>query len=130
MNLKIVSTTKELLDKKVESVYIPTVTGIIGILENHENLITVLDIGELKYTIDGKTSSIFITGGFVKITDGNVYLLADDAEMSHELLKERIDTAIELAQEKIESELDPTAIIHLEKHIRRYKRLKKHKFKR
>ncbi|MBN1915845.1 ATP synthase F1 subunit epsilon [Candidatus Dojkabacteria bacterium] len=127
MLLKIVSSSKKLFEGDVEEVYVPGSKGQMGILKNHRNMISTLDVGQVKIkNLEGE--EIFIlNGGFVEVKGEEVIILADEAESTRDLVQKEIGDAIKLAEEKMASELPPTELIRLEKQLR-YERLKRESF--
>ncbi|MBP9759196.1 ATP synthase F1 subunit epsilon [Candidatus Dojkabacteria bacterium] len=126
MRLKIVTASKTLLDiEHVIQVNIPGIDGILGILPGHINIITPLQIGTLVYkTSETDRKVIAIKGGIAKVKGDYILILADDAELSDDLIKEQIEESIKNAENKISSgNLEYTELIMLEKQLR-YERLK------
>lgn len=85
INLEIVTPEKKVVDEEVESVNVPTAKGMIGILPNHAPLISTLKPGILSYKNKGNTRNLFISGGFVEVSDDKVSVLADTSENSDEI---------------------------------------------
>lgn len=127
MRLKIVTASKTLLDiEHVTQVNIQGIDGILGILPGHINIITPLQIGTLVYKAeDMSKKNVAIKGGIAKVKNDYILILADDAEISENLIKEQIEESIENAENKIASgTLEYTELIMLEKQLR-YERIKK-----
>lgn len=69
------------LDTEVEEVIIPTTTGQIGLMENHTNLITTLDIGVMILrNLEAEWSAIAVLGGTGYIENNVVTLLVTNAK--------------------------------------------------
>lgn len=98
INLEIVTPEKKVIDQAVESVYVPTAAGEIGILPNHAPLISTLKPGILSYTDKGTTEKLVISSGFVEVSANKVSILADIAENSEEINVESAKTEREEAQ--------------------------------
>ena len=124
MKLKIVSPTKVLYEGEAKEVTVPTETGIIGILENHENIVATVSVGEVIINNGSEKKTIIANGGFVRVTNNSIMLLLDDASLSDELVKEKIEEAILLAKQKLGEKLPASELIKLEKQLR-YQYLKK-----
>jgi len=127
MRLKIVTASKTLVDlENITQVNIPGIDGILGILPGHINIITPLQIGILEYkTTENEKKVIAIKGGIAKVKADYILILADEAEISDNLIKEQIEESIAKAESKIASDkLEYTELIQLEKQLR-YERLKK-----
>lgn len=124
MKTKIISQTKIILETEADMVTVPTTSGIIGILPKHENLISVLDIGELKVKNGQDVKSFVINGGLVKVNGDDVTILVNEAVPTAEIVRQEIDKAIEQAEKQKVEIKDPTELIQLEKRLR-FERFKK-----
>jgi len=91
-------------DDQIVSVMLPGIEGYLGVLANHEPLMTALAIGELDYRrADGSADAMALTGGFVEVFDNKVTVLADVAEKREEIDLERAEKAVRRAEERIAS---------------------------
>lgn len=125
MKLKIISQSKAVYEGEVKSIQLPSKQGEMGILPGHINLTSLLEIGTIKVIDQFDKEKIFaINGGIVDIKGDNVLILANEAVLSDELMKQEIDEAIKKAEEKLASKLEPTELIQLEKQIR-YEKIKR-----
>jgi F-type H+-transporting ATPase subunit epsilon len=88
-----VSTTSE-----VDQVVLPTTSGEIGVLANHEPLMTMLEPGEMAVISDGKTHYAAIGEGFAQITPGRISVLTDLVASEKEIDEDAVSKAIERAQ--------------------------------
>lgn len=59
LKLTIVSQEEELLNQEVDAVTLPTSTGFITLLKDHQPLISKLVMGELSYQFNGKKAAFF-----------------------------------------------------------------------
>lgn len=126
MKIKVVSQERIVLEQEnITSIMIPTSSGLIEVLPDHENMISVLELGELKVTFDKTVEIILIAGGMLYIENNEVLILSDQADLASELVANEIEQAIQLAQQKQESsEINPSELIRLEKQLM-YERFKK-----
>ena len=67
MRLEIITGERVLFQGDVESVVAPGSEGELGVLPHHAAVMTMLQPGELFYTIDGAATSFALTGGFMEI---------------------------------------------------------------
>ena len=120
LNVKINSARKASTYSEVESIFLPSLTGIVEILPDHMPLITELEQGEIRIMLsDSKDLSFLINRGYARIKDNEIVLLLDEIDQPEELVKEEIERAIESAQSMINSEeINPTELIQLEKRLR------------
>jgi len=127
MKVRIISPEKRIYssDEALE-IYVPTTSGTIGVLADHENLISILQIGEVKVKTSKATDTILINGGVLEVKDNEVILLTEDANLPHEIIKEETEKAIRMAEEKLASNPPSTELVMLEKQLR-YQRFKQSK---
>lgn len=119
MKLKIVSSSQELLTTdKVDAVFVTTTDGEIGLLPGHVNLVATLEVGEMRYKHNGEFHPVLISGGIVQFKDDEILILADEADLPDNLVKEEISSAIRNAEEQLSGELEPAELIQLEKKLR------------
>lgn len=119
MLVKIVAPNREILTAdNVDEVYVPTSSGIVGILSDYTNYLATLEIGEVKVRIGKEWQTIIINGGFVQVVNNELMILADDAMKPEELVKAEIENAIGNAEQKISGKLEAQELIRLEKRLR------------
>lgn len=99
--LRVVSPEGNVLKEEAEFVVLPGQTGEIGILPNHAPLITAMDAGVIRYTVNGSTHKISISGGFVEVADNKVTILADTAETEERIDLQRAIAAKERAEKRL-----------------------------
>lgn len=125
MKVNILSSVKQILvSDNVSELMVPTKNGIIGILNNHQDLVTSLDIGELVVKEGEVSRKIAISGGFLSVKDNNVQILCDDAIMEEEIVLAEIAKAEENAKLKLSGKLPEKELIELEKQLR-YEKFKR-----
>jgi F-type H+-transporting ATPase subunit epsilon len=93
--LEVVTPTSITLAQEVDLVIAPTINGRIGILPRHIRLMTVLDTGVLEYKVDGRTSYMAISEGYMEVTPHKVIVLAEAVD-----LPENIDVEQALAEKR------------------------------
>ena len=101
MRLEIITGERILFQGDVESVVAPGSEGELGVLPHHAAVMTMLQPGELFYTIDGAATSFVLTGGFMEIRGDHVVVLADAAERVDEIDEARAEEAVRRARERI-----------------------------
>jgi F-type H+-transporting ATPase subunit epsilon len=84
--------------EQVDQVVIPTTTGEIGVLPQHEPLMTMLEPGELAVINNGKTVYAAVGEGFAQITPGRLSILTDMVTRESEIDEDAVAKAIERAQ--------------------------------
>lgn len=106
LKLEIVTPEKIVLSEEVDSVTIPTKSGEITVLPQHENLIATLGSGELVYRKGGKDTSIALVGGTLEINGENVTLLAEHAISPQDIQVNRAKEARERAEKLMKENLN------------------------
>ncbi len=124
MLLKIIASSKNLYEGEVLEVYAPATKGQMGILPNHENMISTLEVGEMKVKTKEGIETFVLNGGFIEIKNNVIIVLADEAQAAKDLVQKEVAEAIKFAEEKKAGELPPAELIRLEKQLR-YEKLKK-----
>lgn len=75
-----------------------TVDGDLGVLPGHEPMLAELASGVvLARTTDGEVVAAAVHGGFISVENDTVSLLAEVAELAHEIDVERARAALERA---------------------------------
>jgi F-type H+-transporting ATPase subunit epsilon len=128
MKIRVISSSGEIFQSdNIKDVYAPAFEGEVGILPGHINYVSPLAIGEMRIRLgNGETKKIVLSGGIIQSKDDEVTVLADEASLSTELVKEEIAEAIKRAEEKLSGPLAPSELIQLEK-LLRYERFKQQK---
>lgn len=98
IHFEIVSPAGVSTSADVDQVVLPTTTGEIGVLPNHEPLMTMLEPGELAVTSDGKTVYAAVGEGFAQIAPGRISVLTDLVARESEIDEDTVAKAIERAQ--------------------------------
>lgn len=79
MQVKVVTPDKSFFDGKADSCVLPAFDGEVGILPNHAPMIARMGHGVARVTEGGKTTRVAVYGGFVKIQNDEVVVLAGGA---------------------------------------------------
>lgn len=106
MELIIVTPVRELLRESVVEVQLPGADGYLGVLPGAAPLITELGIGELTYHSKGggaNSEPIAVIRGFAEVLPDRVTVLAETAELAHEIDVARAEAALKRAQERMAS---------------------------
>ena len=85
LQLDIVTPEKVTFSEPVEFVALPASEGELGVLPGHMNLVAGLKAGELRYVQGGETKRLALSGGFAQVTGTKVVVLAETAELAHEI---------------------------------------------
>lgn len=121
--LEVVTPERIVLEEDVDIVVARAAEGDIGVLHGHEPLITPLPVGELTYRQQGEERHLAISGGFMEVRPDKVTILADVAERSEEIDRQRAEQARERAEallaENRGTELEAAAAASLQKALLR-----------
>jgi F-type H+-transporting ATPase subunit epsilon len=98
IRLEVVTPERMVLEEDAEIVVARGADGDIGILHGHEPLITPLATGELMYRTAGEDRHLVISGGFLEVRPDKVVVLADVAERSEEIDRDRAERARQQAE--------------------------------
>jgi F-type H+-transporting ATPase subunit epsilon len=95
INLNILATNKTILNKKLNEVVLPSLSGELGILPFHSRLLTALEIGVLRLKINDKWVPLVILDGIAEIENNNLTIIVRQVE-------ELSDIKIGLEEAKLE----------------------------
>jgi F0F1-type ATP synthase, epsilon subunit (mitochondrial delta subunit) len=80
MKLKIVASTKLLVDCDVESVSLPSLEGELGIYPGHIPMFIGLDKGNVTYRAEGSEESVFVAGGYAQVMPDRVIIMTEGSD--------------------------------------------------
>lgn len=81
ITLQIITPSKMVLDKVVDSIVLNTTEGDMGVLYDHEPVVALLSKGKLSYKLNGNKSKVIVEGGFAEVSEDRVVVLTDEAEI-------------------------------------------------
>jgi F-type H+-transporting ATPase subunit epsilon len=93
IKLEVVTPEGLLLEEDADIVIARGADGDLGVLHGHEPLLTPLAIGELVYRQGNEEGHLAISGGFLEVRPGKVVVLADVAERSEDIDRQRAEEA-------------------------------------
>ena len=79
MQVKVVTPDSSFFDGEAESCVLPAFDGEVGILPGHAPMIARMGHGVARVSVAGKTTRVAVYGGFVKVQDNEVVVLAGGA---------------------------------------------------
>lgn len=101
IHVEIVTAERELYSGEADAVQAPGSEGELGILPRHAALLTTLTPGVLSIKLAGAEDTIFVSGGFLEVSNNNVTVLADAAEHAEDIDHARAEEARRHAQERL-----------------------------
>ena len=85
-----------------ESLSVPTITGMDGVLAHHTNVILAIVPGTLRYRCEGEEEKLAaVSAGMMKVENGEVLVLVDSAERPEEIDANRAKEAADRAKEEL-----------------------------
>src|ERR1700738_1288253 len=102
LHVEVVTAERELYRGEADLVSAPGAEGRLGILPRHAALLTTLASGELTIKLAGAEEPLFVSGGFIEVSNNQVTVLADTAEHAEEIDQARAEAARRRAQERLE----------------------------
>lgn len=102
MKLQIITPMRTILDEEVDSVILGTTEGQMGVLYDHEPVVTLLGYDKVIYTQDGAKKQATTLGGFAEVTKDKVVILTDASEFADQIDIERAKKAKERAEKRLQ----------------------------
>ena len=96
--LKIVTPDGLIFEGQAQQLIVRTVTGDMGILAGHTNMVAPLGMGRCTLVIDGKRRHAACIGGMVSVMDGKVTLVPTTFEWAEDIDANRAELSYERAQ--------------------------------
>ncbi|MDR2748287.1 MAG: ATP synthase F1 subunit epsilon [Bifidobacteriaceae bacterium] len=81
MQYDFVSPAGKIMDGKCVQVIAPSVEGEIGILYDHEPILTALKEGQVRISDEKVVHKVEITGGFLSVDSNEITIVADSAKV-------------------------------------------------
>ncbi len=109
MHVEVVTAERELYNGEADELIAPGTEGEMGILPRHAALLSTLKAGQMVIKLGGAEEPLFVSGGFIEVSNNQVTVLADSAEHAEEIDQARAEAARRRAQELLEqgtSEVD------------------------
>jgi len=94
----------------VESLLVRTDDGDVEILAGHADLLASIGTGRARLLIDGKARYASVNGGFLSVSQGQVYLCAITFEFADQIDLGRANAAKEKAEAALRSAADDRAV--------------------
>jgi F-type H+-transporting ATPase subunit epsilon len=101
LHVEVVTAERELYSGEATLVSAPGAEGRLGVLPRHAAMLALLKEGELRIELNGEEEPIFVSGGFLEVSDNRVIVLADTAEHAEEIDEARAQEARRHAEESL-----------------------------
>jgi len=119
ISVDILTPDRRVLQAQADSVVVPAEDGELGILADHTPLVARLQPGEIRMRAGSDTQVFAVSGGFVEVQNNHVIVLAETAEMAHEIDAERARLAAERAKADLRAPSGPADMAQAEATLRR-----------
>nr|YP_010189653.1 ATP synthase CF1 epsilon subunit [Polygonatum hirtum]YP_010190163.1 ATP synthase CF1 epsilon subunit [Polygonatum multiflorum]QZK23945.1 ATP synthase CF1 epsilon subunit [Polygonatum hirtum]QZK24880.1 ATP synthase CF1 epsilon subunit [Polygonatum multiflorum]QZK25220.1 ATP synthase CF1 epsilon subunit [Polygonatum odoratum] len=98
LNLCVLTPNRIIWDSEVKEMILSTNSGQIGVLPNHAPIATAVDIGLLRIRLNDQWLTAALMGGFARISNNEITILGNDAEMSTDIDPQEAQQALEIAE--------------------------------
>ena len=110
MQVELVAADRLVWSGEANMVIARTTEGDVGILPNHAPMLSLMVDGIVDVTtIDGETWIAAVDAGFLSVANNRISVLAEHAEMSHDIDLEKARADLERAQSAGEDDDEATA---------------------
>ncbi|MGM0378980.1 MAG: F0F1 ATP synthase subunit epsilon [Bacillota bacterium] len=128
IHLEIVTPDKSFYEADVKMVVIETTEGEIGILNDHEPLVTPVAIGHIWIDLGDEKKSAACSKGFLTVQDNEATVVVNSAEWKDEIDLQRAKEAKKRAKELLDERSDETDVVRAKASLKRaINRIRVHK---
>src|SRR5262245_53622467 len=103
LTLRVITPDRIALDLQVQSVRVPGVDGQLGILPRHAPMVAALDVGLLRYRVDGGERVLFVSGRFPAVRGETLRVVTEAGERPEEIDSKRAQEAEQRARARLDS---------------------------
>ncbi len=107
LDFQLITPEETIFQGEVDMVVAPGILGEVGILPLHAPLVTLLDIGELRFKRQDNWDYVAVDGGYLEIKEDKVTVLAESAQFASKIdieevsrLKAEAETRLAKAEAK------------------------------
>ena len=101
-SLKIIASDRVFFDGKCSLLVVPGIDGELGVMAHRQNMMTAVDVGEMRYTTpDGVVHHVIVGKGMVQMMNNRVVAFVETAESPQEVDVKRAEEAKERALEQM-----------------------------
>ncbi|MCK5327983.1 MAG: F0F1 ATP synthase subunit epsilon [Candidatus Latescibacteria bacterium] len=119
IQLTVMTPDRVALSEEVQRVEAPGSEGYFEVLPKHTPFLTGLKTGQVLYAKDGREEVLSTNGGFVEVLMDRVTILAETAELAHEIDRERAQEARQRAERRLEERDAQTDVARAEAAMKR-----------
>jgi len=101
--LDVITPEQTVFEGIVTSLTVPATDGSLGVLANHAALLTPIEIGDVRATLeDGSELHMMVSDGFLEVENNHAHLLVEIGEREDQIDEERARKAEERARKRLE----------------------------
>lgn len=119
MKLDIITPQKTISETDVSLVSLESVEGSFSVLPGHMPMLAKLKVAPLHFLKGGKKEFIAVMGGFVKIFDDKIMIIAEDAERAVDIDVLKAHKEREASQAELSKKAEISDLIKAEVQLRR-----------
>nr|AEX93648.1 ATP synthase CF1 epsilon chain [Dichelostemma capitatum] len=119
LNLCVLTPNRIIWDSEVKEIVLSTNSGQIGVLPNHAPIATAVDIGLLRIRLNDQWLTVALMGGFARISNNEITILGNDAEMNTDIDPEEAQQALEIAEANLSKARGKRQVIEANLALRR-----------
>ena len=108
---EIIASDKKFYSGACEHVIFPAVDGLYGVLANHEDTVTAVVAGELRFKVDGEWKVCIVGEGFADVTRDFVVIVVDTVERPEDIDIIRAREAKTKSRRTTQTETKPFAVL-------------------
>nr|YP_010389003.1 ATP synthase CF1 epsilon subunit [Cypripedium palangshanense]YP_010389082.1 ATP synthase CF1 epsilon subunit [Cypripedium debile]UPQ44324.1 ATP synthase CF1 epsilon subunit [Cypripedium palangshanense]UPQ44403.1 ATP synthase CF1 epsilon subunit [Cypripedium debile] len=101
LNLCVLTPNRIILNSEVKEIILSTNSGQIGVLPNHAPIATAVDIGLLRIRLNDQWLTVALMGGFARISNNEITILGNDAEISTDIDPQEAQQTLEIAEDNL-----------------------------
>ena len=110
---EIIASDKKFYSGACEHVIFPAVDGLYGVLANHEDTVTAVVAGELRFKVDGEWKVCVVGEGFADVTRDFVVIVVDTVERPEDIDIIRAREAKTRAEERLKQKQSRLQYYHV-----------------
>ncbi|HGY56858.1 MAG TPA: F0F1 ATP synthase subunit epsilon [Caldithrix abyssi] len=112
LEIEIVTPFGKTYEKTIVSCTVPGALGQFQVLKDHADMLSAVDIGQVRLQEGDTTEKVLATGGgFCEVKNNKVRLIVESAEFAEAIDVERAKKAKERAEKRLASEEDDVDIV-------------------
>nr|QXO04379.1 CF1 subunit epsilon [Goodyera yangmeishanensis] len=100
LNLCVLTPNRIIWDSEVKEILLSTNSGQIGVLPNHAPIAAAVDIGllRIRLNLNDQWLTVALMGGFARISNNEITILGNDAEISTDIDPQEAQQTLEIAE--------------------------------